>query len=146
MTTRTHWQASELRPSDLAAMSPTDRARYDPTGRKVAIPKAYRAKKGRRKMTETEKEYACHRRMFFSKPLRFEPMTLHMQNGHSYTPDFVEFERGKPATCIEVKGAYKLGSYQRARLAFDQCRKEFPCFRWIWAEKQQDGTWKETEE
>jgi hypothetical protein len=47
---------------------------------------------------------------------------------------------GRP-TFIEVKGGFKLGSYQRARLAFDQARLEFPWADWAWVEKK-GGKWK----
>jgi len=73
--------------------------------------------------------------------IRFAPMTLVMENGHRYTPDWV-FNIGDKLHCVEVKGSYKLGSYQRARLAFDQARVEFPEFTWIWAERQKDRSWK----
>lgn len=35
----------------------------------------------------------------------------------------------------------RLGSYQRARMAFDQACIDFPWVRWSWTEKQDDGTW-----
>jgi len=75
------------------------------------------------------------------KRVRFEPLTFRFENNHRYSPDWVYTLAGK-LHCVEVKGSYKLGSYQRARLAFDQARVEFPEFTWIWAERQKDRSWK----
>jgi hypothetical protein len=75
-----------------------------------------------------------------STDVRFEAITFHMANGHRYTPDWVVFsDRGEILSCHEVKGAYALHSQQRARLAFDQCAKEFPAFTWTWAVKSKSG-------
>jgi hypothetical protein len=70
----------------------------------------------------------------------YEALTVHLANGHRYTPDWVFWSGGR-LHCVEVKGSYRLGSYQRARLAFDQARVEWPMFTWIWAEKTANG-WK----
>ena len=99
-----------------------------------------------RKPTEAENEYE---RVYLAEAafdpcvtVRREGLTIHMANGHAYRPDFVEFNHATGrVTCHEVKGAYKLGSYQRARLAFDQCRAELPGWTWVWAEKRQGGGW-----
>jgi len=64
-----------------------------------------------------------------------------MANGHRYTPDWVVFQDGRPVACHECKGGYALHSQQRARLAFDQVRVEFPWLRWVWAVKTANG-WK----
>jgi hypothetical protein len=98
-----------------------------------------------RKPTAAEMEYehlylsgVCGGRRTY----RREGLTIHMGNGHAYRPDFVECDHATGrVTCHEVKGAYKLGSYQRARLAFDQCRAELPGWGWVWAEKRPDGKW-----
>ena len=71
---------------------------------------------------------------------RFEALTFRMANGHRYTPDWVVFHDGRPIACHECKGGYALGSQQRARLAFDQVRVEFPWIRWVWAVKVK-GQW-----
>lgn len=73
--------------------------------------------------------------------IAFQPMTIRLANGHRYTPDFA-FISGGRMHLVEVKGSYQLGSYQRARLAFDQAAVEWPCFVWIWAELGEDGGWK----
>ena len=70
---------------------------------------------------------------------RYEALTFRLVSGHKYTPDWVVFENGTPVECHEVKGAYRFGSHQRARLAFDQAAVEFPGVRWVWAVKSGDG-------
>ena len=92
--------------------------------------------------TKTEAEFA--RRHLHGKGARFEALVFRMENGHRYTPDWVFVEGGR-LVCVEVKGARRLGSYQRARLAFDQAVVEWPDVRWIWAERCADGNWKVTE-
>jgi hypothetical protein len=92
---------------------------------------------------KTEAEY---RRRFIDPhranlcSVAFEGLTFRLANGHRYTPDWVYVEGGR-LVCIEVKGSYRLGSYQRARLAFDQAAVEWPGLRWIWAERRVDGSW-----
>jgi hypothetical protein len=72
-------------------------------------------------------------------------VTLRMMNGHKYTPDYLVNGTGW-MLLVEVKQRGKNGfrqhSYQRAKVAFDQCRVEFPNFTWRWSEKQ-NGTWNE---
>ena len=63
---------------------------------------------------------------------RYEALTFRFANGHRYTPDWVVFHDGTPVSCHEVKGAYRLHSHGRARLAFDQARVEFPGLAWVW--------------
>ena len=62
----------------------------------------------------------------------FHPCNLYMQNEHRYTPDF-KYRMADNIYMVEVKGSYKLQSYQRARLAYDQVRIEWPMFEWVWA-------------
>jgi len=100
----------------------------------------------KQKMTKTEAEYE---RIYLSNfPHKFEGITLRMENSHRYTPDFFvvghedEDSRGiqqRRLELHEVKGSYKLHSYGRARLAFDQCKKEFPMFKFVWATKTSNG-------
>jgi len=90
-------------------------------------------------MTKTECEYL--QIFLYGKDARFEALTFKMANGHKYTPDFVVFESGIPKECYEVKGSYRLQTYQRSRLAFDQCRHEFHGLKWVWAEKKK-GEWR----
>jgi len=70
---------------------------------------------------------------------RYEALTFRMLNSHKYTPDWVVFEDGRPISCHECKGSYALHSQQRARLAFDQAKLEFPGLKWVWAVKTQNG-------
>ena len=73
---------------------------------------------------------------------RYEGLTLHLSNHHSYTPDFVVLYSNGDMVCVEVKGKYRFGSHQRARCMFDLAVSEYPCFRWLWASLRKDGTWK----
>jgi len=109
-------------------------------------PAAKSAKSSLGRMTKTEARYL--REVLLPRlsagdisGIVFEPMTIRLANGHRYTPDF-GFIAGGRAHFIEVKGSYRLHSYQRARMAFDQAAIEWPCFVWIWVELQDDGTWK----
>lgn len=86
------------------------------------------------KQTETEKRFNAE---MLNGHGVFEPITFNLRNGHKYTPDFMDV---LPTTFYEVKGDYKLPSYQRARLAFDQCVIEFPMFKFLWAELK-EGKW-----
>jgi hypothetical protein len=70
---------------------------------------------------------------------RFEALTFKMANGHRYTPDWVVMVNGMPTECHECKGGYALHSQQRARLAFDQAKVEFPGLKWVWAVKTKKG-------
>lgn len=93
---------------------------------------------------KTEAEYGRLLQLEFSgSRVVFEAMTLRMANGHRYTPDWVVMGSGG-ILCVEVKAVgkngYKHPSYQRAKVAFDQCRVEFPWFCWRWAEKV-NGIW-----
>ena len=92
--------------------------------------------------TKTEAEFA--RRYLADKGARFEALVFRMENGHRYTPDWVYVDGGR-LVCVEVKGSRRLGSYQRARVAFDQASVEWPDARWIWAERREDGSWHVTE-
>lgn len=100
---------------------------------------------GGRKSPGPNKTEAHYRRFILSgfRDVRFEAITFRMANGHRYTPDWVVFEDGQPIACHECKGGYALHSQQRAKLAFDQCAKEFPAFKWTWAVKTAEG-WRVT--
>jgi len=78
------------------------------------------------------------------KDARYEGVTFRFANGHRYTPDWVVVTDGGRLECHEVKGTYRLQSYQRARLAFDQAMVEWPAATWVWAEKIKAGGWKIT--
>jgi len=87
---------------------------------------------------KTELEY--QRFYLRGKDARYEALTFRMANGHRYTPDWVVFNDAGKIECHEVKGGYALGSEQRARLAFDQAKVEFPWIVWVWAKKSA-GSW-----
>jgi len=107
---------------------------------KVVKPRKATMPKGPNK---TEASYLMRLRFEFpSSEVRFEAITLTLENGHRYTPDFVVF---LPNTLllIEVKnGAYKHASYGRSKMAFAQAQIDFPLFRFRWSEKQ-GGEWSE---
>jgi len=89
------------------------------------------------KMSKTEKEYE---RIYLSGiPHKFEGITLKMENGHRYTPDFYVCAGNNVLELHEVKGSYQLHSHGRARLAFDQARVEYPAFKFVWATKTKEG-------
>ena len=103
------------------------------------VPVADRGTRGQREPNKTESDYrATYLR---GMDARYEALTFRMANGHRYTPDWVVFHEGRPIACHECKGGYALGSQQRARLAYDQVRVEFPWIRWVWAVKSKGG-WK----
>ena len=87
----------------------------------------------------TELEYA--RKYLAGMDYRYEAESLKMANGHSYTGDWAVYENGKLVEIHECKGGWAFGSQQRSRLAFDQCRIEFPHIRFVWAKKSKKG-WK----
>ena len=87
-------------------------------------------------MSKTEAEYA--RTHLSGIPYKYEGVTFRMSNGHRYTPDFVWWEVDK-MVCVEIKGSYRLGSYQRSRLAFDQCKAEFTSVSFRWCERKTNG-------
>ena len=98
---------------------------------------AGKIKRRAKEMNKTERHYLDN--VLRGKDARYEALTFRMSNHHRYTPDFVVFEAGAPTECHECKGSYALHSQQRARLAFDQCQKEFPGLHWIWAVKSKGG-------
>lgn len=67
---------------------------------------------------------------------RHEGLTFKMANGHRYTPDWTWWGEDGRLNCAECKGSYRLPSYQRAKLAFDQVVVEFPHVVWHWWEKK----------
>lgn len=98
------------------------------------------------KQTKTEMEYGRMLSMEFPG-CQIIPWgaTLRMSNGHRYTPDFLVNGAGW-MLLVEVKqrgkNGFRQNSYQRAKLAFDQCRTEFCNFTWRWSEKH-NGIWTE---
>ena len=104
---------------------------------------AGRMPRGRRVPNKTEAAYRAEvlGRRGDVAAVHYEGLTFRMANGHRYTPDWVVVTSGGRIECHEVKGGYALHSQQRARLAFDQVRVEFPWIAWTWATKTKQG-WK----
>lgn len=94
---------------------------------------------GRKSIGPNKTEATYQQTVLRGLDARYEAITFRMTNGHKYTPDWVVFMDGKPTQCHECKGSYALHSQQRARLAFDQCAKEFPGLQWFWAKKTPNG-------
>lgn len=96
-----------------------------------------------RQPTKTEAEYAA--RFLQGTDHAWEDVSFRLADTHFYTPDWVIRRDGVPVECIEVsqigKNGFKKVSYQRSRLAFDQCRKDRPGIKWTWAEKREDESW-----
>lgn len=71
----------------------------------------------------------------------FEGIRLRLDNGDIYTPDWV-VHAPDGLLLVEVKNAaYKHASYGRSKMAFKQCRIDWPMFGYRWAEKDKD-TWR----
>lgn len=142
-------RVDELSDSVIRCMSKEDRESLGL--RKSGIParagvceEVARVEVARRRVgpTQTEAEFArCY---LAGKVARFEALVFRLANGHRYTPDWVYVEGGR-LVCVEVKGSRRLGSYQRARMAFDQAVVEWADVRWIWAECCDDGSWRVNE-
>jgi hypothetical protein len=117
----TCFSCGALRPGGFAVLH-TDQAAATPPS------KPSKAKRG---MSKTEARYLVE--VLRDTPARYEAITFRMINGRRYTPDFVTMDNGR-LTVHEVKGSDRLPSYSRARLAFDQCKVEFPHIAFVWAE------------
>ncbi len=100
-------------------------------------PQIIAVKSQMRKMTKTERDFQAKLNAEYGREnVHFEALSFRLKNGHRYTPDFYV---GTQRLCFEVKGSYRLQSYQRARLAFDQARVEFTDFVFIWMEQNKSG-------
>jgi hypothetical protein len=114
--------------------------RTQDAGRRAALGETERVTHGAKHRVPNKTETEYQRRHLQGRDARFEALTFRMANGHRYTPDWVVFTATGKIECHEVKGGYALGSEQRARLAFDQARVEFPWITWVWAKKS-EGSW-----
>lgn len=94
--------------------------------------------KNRNVPNKTEAEY--DRRHLNCKGL-YEPVTFRLAGGSRYTPDFMTVDAEGRITFHEVKGSYRLHSHGRARTAFRECAAAFQMFGWVWATRQQDGSY-----
>ena len=139
--------------SGVSAAPPLPQAGVGAVGRGVDTPGdgdakdgSLRPAAGHKEPNKTEAEY---RRLFLAPRLAdgvftgcwFEGVSFRMANGHRYTPDWVCTYPDGRLVCVEVKGSYRFGSHQRARLAFDQARIEWPGVVWIWAVRGKGGVW-----
>lgn len=100
-------------------------------------------KRGRRGPTNAELRYAST--FLVGTDHAWEDVSFRLADTHFYTPDWVVRVRGVPVECIEVsaigKNGFKKVSYQRSKLAFDQCKKDRPGIQWTWAELGADKRW-----
>jgi hypothetical protein len=137
-----HPTADSLPPHVLRCMRPADRealgiARKPDNAPVLATDPGKDAKatvkavKGRKGPNQTEMRYMFE--ALRGLDARYEALTVRLANGHRYTPDWVVFGGGRPIACYEVKGPYRLGSQDGARMRFDQARLEWPGVRWVWA-------------
>ncbi len=102
---------------------------------KAATPTPPQGRRGR--MSKTEQAYEAELVAQYGREnVRYEAITLYLNNGHRYTPDFVVHIGYGDLALIEVKGGYRLPSHGRARLAFDQARLDWPMFYFRWMEKR----------
>ena len=77
---------------------------------------------------------------FSSCEVIYEGITLRLKNGARYTPDWVVMGIFPKPLLVETKNsAYKHASYGRSRIAFSQCRLDWPMFDYRWAEKTKVG-------
>jgi hypothetical protein len=118
-------------------------AQSDATPTKVSTrPEPRKRQDGARKgICEPNKTEAEYRRLHLTPDARYEALTFRFTNGHRYTPDWVVTRPDGAIECHEVKGGYRFGSHQRARLAFDQARVEWPGMVWVWATRGKRGEW-----
>ena len=72
----------------------------------------------------------------------YEGITFRLPGGSRYTPDWYLYDGGRHSV-VEVKGSYRFWSHGRAWTAFREARAAFPGFRFVWVERQKDGTWRE---
>ena len=92
------------------------------------------------KQTKTERDGCAYLAAIGYTDIRPFPATLRMANGHKYSPDAeCCHPMGGKRIMVEIKGAYKLQSHGRARLAFDQCRRDWPEFDFLWIRKTKEG-------
>jgi hypothetical protein len=101
-------------------------------GKKAAI---------RVKRREPNKAEAEYNRLYLRGAGKFEAVALRLPGGSRYTPDWQTVAADGRVTFHEVKGSYRFGSQGRAATAFRECVVAFPEFDFIWAVRNEDGTW-----
>ena len=98
-------------------------------------------KAARKRREPTQTEVAYRDAYLDDVDARFEGLSVRLRTGRRYTADWPVC-RNDRIECHEVKGKYKLPSYDRSRMAWEQARLDWPAIRWVWAELQEDGTWR----
>ena len=114
------------RPIDNVSIKPVDRQCVD----QADIPK-----RGKPNKTESEAGVMLGYE-FPGCKLVFEGITLRLDCGMAYTGDWnVHLPDGK-ILIVEVKNAgYKHPSYGRSKMAFNQCKIDYPMFSYRWMVK-----------
>ena len=102
-------------------------------------PEVKKAVQGRTGANKTENAYSVMLGYEFPGcKIVFEGLNIKLDAGHGYKPDWVVRLPDGGILCVEVKArgsnGFRQPSYQRARLAFDCARNEWPMWRWRWAE------------
>jgi hypothetical protein len=100
--------------------------------------KAVAIRTKRREPNKTEAEY---NRRYLGGAGKYEAVSLRLPGGSRYTPDWQSVGADGRVTFHEVKGSYRFGSQGRAATAFRECVAAFPEFDFIWAVRNEDGTW-----
>ena len=140
---RARWRYEDLSPRVKALVDAKVKAKAQ-TDAQVQAQDISIGKIAMRNSKLPNKTEACYRSQVLARrpdiqTIRYEGITLRMENGHRYTPDWIVVTKTGTVEAHEVKGGYRLHSYGRARLAFDQAAIEFPWLTWIWANKTKDG-------
>ena len=95
-----------------------------------------------KKPNKTEARYNTER---LNGQGRYEALTFRLPGASRYTPDWVVIHPDGRTELHEVKGTYRLGSHGRARTAFCEAAAAFPMFRFLWAERLENGGWTQKE-
>jgi len=95
------------------------------------------------KMTYTEASYHRLLQAEFAGPyqIHFERLTLILDSGARYTPDFTVWDGRALLLCVEVKGRTKLKSFDRATTKFKEAITSFPEILFRHAFLGADGQW-----
>lgn len=123
------------RPAALAGAKPKSERKRK--AKRTTAP--IRMKKCAGGMNKTEAQF--NRDILLGKG-RYEVLTLHLAGG-DYTPDFFFVNPEDGEICLfEIKGSYRLPTHGRSVFAFKQACKDYPMFRFMFAELSADGrTW-----
>jgi len=121
---------------------PVCRSCPGPCGNKtvVAAPEVISTTGRQKQPNKTELSYKFQLEMEFPGcEIKFEGLSLYLDTGYRYGPDWVVCLPGGSLLLVEVKNAaYKHASYGRAKVAFAQAILDWPQFKFRWSEK--DGS------